>query len=89
MHLDRTPSHELRRTVQIVFQDPYGSLNPRQKVGTILEEPLRLNTSLSASERQAKARAMMEKVGLRPSITTAIRTCSPAASASASPSPGR
>jgi dipeptide transport system ATP-binding protein len=63
---DRSPSHELRRKVQIVFQDPYGSLNPRQKVGTILEEPLKLNTSLSAAERQQKARAMMEKVGLRP-----------------------
>ncbi|MBL6942206.1 MAG: ATP-binding cassette domain-containing protein, partial [Rhodospirillales bacterium] len=36
---------ELRRTVQIVFQDPYSSLNPRQKVGSILEEPLKINTA--------------------------------------------
>ncbi|HZA66339.1 MAG TPA: ATP-binding cassette domain-containing protein, partial [Geminicoccaceae bacterium] len=34
----------LRHTVQIVFQDPYGSLNPRKKVGTILEEPIKVNT---------------------------------------------
>lgn len=56
----------LRRTVQIVFQNPYGSLNPRQKVGAILEEPLKVNTGESAAARQQKARAMMERVGLRP-----------------------
>ena len=56
----------LRQAVQIVFQDPYGSLNPRKKVGTILEEPLLINTSLSASERRQRAQRMMEKVGLRP-----------------------
>ncbi|MBG1232531.1 peptide ABC transporter ATP-binding protein [Aestuariivirga litoralis] len=56
----------LRPKVQIVFQNPYGSLNPRQKIGTILEEPLLVNTKLSKSERTAKARAMMESVGLRP-----------------------
>ncbi len=57
---------DLRRTVQIVFQDPYGSLNPRQKVGSILEEPLIINTSLNAAARRAKALDMLRRVGLRP-----------------------
>ena len=56
----------LRMTVQIVFQDPYGSLNPRQKVGTILGEPLVINTKMPAAERRAKALDMLERVGLRP-----------------------
>ncbi|CCD87485.1 dipeptide transport protein (ABC superfamily, atp_bind) [Bradyrhizobium sp. ORS 285] len=56
----------LRRTVQIVFQNPYGSLNPRKRVGAILEEPLIINTSLSRGERRAQALDMMAKVGLRP-----------------------
>jgi dipeptide transport system ATP-binding protein len=56
----------LRQGVQIVFQDPYGSLNPRKRIGTILEEPLRINTALSARERRAQAFDMMQKVGLRP-----------------------
>jgi dipeptide transport system ATP-binding protein len=56
----------LRSKVQIVFQNPYGSLNPRQKVGSILEEPLKINTSLNASERRAKVEDMMKRVGLRP-----------------------
>jgi dipeptide transport system ATP-binding protein len=56
---------KLRQSVQIVFQDPYGSLNPRQKVGTILEEPLSINRKRSAAERRTAAEAMMAKVGLR------------------------
>ncbi|MDB6453826.1 ATP-binding cassette domain-containing protein [Falsirhodobacter sp. 20TX0035] len=57
---------ELRRKVQIVFQNPYGSLNPRQKVGDMLMEPLILNTKDSASVRRDKAMAMLTRVGLMP-----------------------
>ncbi|MBI2720026.1 MAG: dipeptide ABC transporter ATP-binding protein [Rhizobiales bacterium] len=56
----------LRPKVQIVFQNPYGSLNPRQKIGHALEEPLLVNTAMGRVERTAKARAMMASVGLRP-----------------------
>jgi dipeptide transport system ATP-binding protein len=56
----------LRRTVQLVFQNPYGSLNPRKRIGTILEEPLAINTDLDRAERRAQARDMMARVGLRP-----------------------
>src|ERR1700693_3271405 len=56
----------VRPEVQIVFQTPYASLNPRKKVGTLLEEPLAINTSLAASARREAAQAMMKQVGLRP-----------------------
>ena len=56
----------LRSKVQIVFQDPYGSLNPRQRIGAALEEPLKVNTRDSASARAEKAKEMMKSVGLRP-----------------------
>ena len=50
----------------MVFQSPYASLNPRQKVGDQLGEPLLINTNLSAAERREKVQAMMKQVGLRP-----------------------
>ena len=59
-------SHDMRRKVQIVFQNPYGSLNPRQKIGDVLAEPLKLNTDLPAGERRERAMAMLLKVGLKP-----------------------
>jgi dipeptide transport system ATP-binding protein len=58
--------HALRRTVQLVFQNPFGSLNPRKKIGTILESPLEINTELDAKSRAEQARAMLALVGLRP-----------------------
>jgi dipeptide transport system ATP-binding protein len=57
---------KLRRSVQIVFQNPYGSLNPRKKIATLLAEPLVINTRLTARERSEKVAAMMARVGLRP-----------------------
>ncbi|MBX3572734.1 MAG: dipeptide ABC transporter ATP-binding protein [Mesorhizobium sp.] len=57
---------ELRRKVQIVFQNPYGSLNPRQKIGDVLGEPLLINTGASADERRERAMQMLIKVGLGP-----------------------
>lgn len=50
--------------VQMVFQDPYTSLNPAKKVGWILEEPLRLNTELSAEERVQRVREMLAETEL-------------------------
>jgi dipeptide transport system ATP-binding protein len=60
------PPSELRKQVQIVFQNPYGSLNPRKTVAAMLEEPLKLNTDLDPQQRRAAAEEMIAKVGMRP-----------------------
>ncbi len=67
--VDTRPGHltaEMRQKVQIVFQNPYGSLNPRQKIGDVLGEPLVINTGMSAAERRERATEMLVKVGLGP-----------------------
>jgi dipeptide transport system ATP-binding protein len=64
---DKRQLAAMRKHVQMVFQDPYGSLNPRQKVGATLEEPLVINRrDMSAAERRHAAIDMMRQVGLRP-----------------------
>ncbi len=57
---------KMRSQVQMVFQNPYASLNPRKTVGYMLEEPLVINTSLTAAERRERVQATLAKVGLRP-----------------------
>jgi dipeptide transport system ATP-binding protein len=65
-HASEATRKRLRREIQIVFQNPYGSLNPRQTIGRALEEPLLVNTGLKPAERKAEALSIMAKVGLRP-----------------------
>ncbi len=62
---DAATLRALRRRVQIVFQNPYGSLNPRQTVGQALMEPLAAHGEGTPAEREARARAMLAAVGLR------------------------
>ena len=62
---DKAIKKQLRQSIQMVFQDPFGSLNPRQKIGNIIQEPLIINTDLSTNERHQKVLEMMELVGLR------------------------
>jgi dipeptide transport system ATP-binding protein len=63
---NKAQRQQLRRDVQMVFQNPYASLNPRQKIGDQLGEPLLINTALSRLERREQVQAMMQQVGLRP-----------------------
>jgi len=55
---------KLRSNMQIIFQDPFASLNPRMKVGSILTEPLRIHKVCSASERRVKVEELVSLVGL-------------------------
>lgn len=65
LKMDKATFKVLRQKIQIVFQNPYGSLNPRKKVGQILEEPLEINTKLNKQQRKDKSLAIMAKVGLK------------------------
>ena len=63
---DRAQYKRLRSQVQMVFQNPYASLNPRQKIGHQIAEPLLLNTPLSSADRKQKVLDTLQRVGLRP-----------------------
>ncbi|HEY4590754.1 MAG TPA: dipeptide/oligopeptide/nickel ABC transporter ATP-binding protein, partial [Thermoanaerobaculia bacterium] len=57
-----------RRRFQMVFQDPYGSLDPRQRVESIVAEPLALHTDLGRAGRRERARELLAMVGLAPEL---------------------
>ena len=61
--------HEFRRQVQMVFQDPYASINPRLRAGAIVGEPLRNYGQISAAERKLRVAQLFDQVGLRQDST--------------------
>ena len=68
--LDSGDMRRMRRHMQIVFQDPYASLNPRMSVGSIIAEPLIIHGDLSGGERDDRVAQLLEKVGLSPDYRT-------------------
>ncbi|MGN6183640.1 MAG: ABC transporter ATP-binding protein, partial [Thermoanaerobaculia bacterium] len=66
LDLDSGDMRRMRRHMQIVFQDPYASLNPRMTIGTIVAEPLVIHGDLTASQRSDRVAELLQKVGLSP-----------------------
>ena len=66
LQYDSERLRQLRRQMQIIFQDPYSSLNPRKTVGSIIEEPLIIHKIGTRKERQERVLKLIEVVGLRP-----------------------
>jgi len=64
--LDRESMRKLRREMQIIFQDPYASLNPRMTVGSIVGEPLTIHGIAKGKEKEEKVASLLHRVGLRP-----------------------
>jgi oligopeptide/dipeptide ABC transporter ATP-binding protein len=65
-NLSRRAMQPYRREIQMIFQDPYGSLNPRRRVGSIIGEPFAVHKMSSGAERKRKVQELMERVGLNP-----------------------
>jgi len=63
---DKTRLGQLRREIQVVFQDPYSSLNPRMTVNSILSDPMDIHNVYPGSERNERIAYLLEKVGLSP-----------------------
>jgi oligopeptide/dipeptide ABC transporter ATP-binding protein len=64
--LSRSAMRPLRREVQMIFQDPYSSLNPRRRVGSIIGDPFAIHKTATGAERKRKVQELMERVGLNP-----------------------
>ena len=64
--LSRKQLRPLRREIQMIFQDPYGSLNPRKRVGQIIGDPLLLHGLASGNQLRREVQQLMDRVGLQP-----------------------
>ena len=64
INLSKSESKPFRKHIQMIFQDPYSSLNPRMLVKDIIREPLDINTNLSTNEKNEKVNWLLDKVGL-------------------------
>ena len=64
--LSRSAMRPLRREVQMIFQDPYSSLNPRRRVGAIIGDPFAIHKTATGAERKRMVQELMERVGLNP-----------------------
>jgi peptide/nickel transport system ATP-binding protein len=64
--LSRGAMRPFRREIQMIFQDPYGSLNPRMRIGSIIGEPFTIHKTATGAERKRKVQELMERVGLNP-----------------------
>jgi oligopeptide/dipeptide ABC transporter ATP-binding protein len=66
LSLDKRALREMRREMQIIFQDPYASLNPRMKIGDIIAEPLVIHKQGTKTERRDRVAALLRRVGMDP-----------------------
>ncbi len=65
-NLSRRKMQPYRREIQMIFQDPYGSLNPRRRVGAIIGDPYAVHKTATGSQRKKSVQELMERVGLNP-----------------------
>jgi peptide/nickel transport system ATP-binding protein len=65
-NLSRGAMRPLRRSIQMIFQDPYSSLNPRRRVGAIIGDPFAIHKTATGAERKRQVQELMERVGLNP-----------------------
>ena len=71
-NLSKSESKPFRKHIQMIFQDPYSSLNPRMLVKDIIREPLDINTDLDTIEKNEKVNWLLDKVGLSSEQATSI-----------------
>ena len=81
---DREQMLPYRKRMQMIYQDPYASLNPRMSAGEMVGEPMLIHQVAKRKERRERVASLFARVGLQPEQMDALRTSSPAVSASAS-----